>query len=439
MGKTQNPFEHRHPHRDDDEPTAPLDPAQESLADALRVSFFVLKIVMVVLLVWYLFSNVFNVQETQVAVRLRFGHIVGGGQLNEGVLLPGGYWSFPYPIDQIIRVPTEIQTVNLDDSFWFDLTEDQKALTTSQLAAQKTNALNPEKDGYLLTGDANVVHAKWKISFQVGGKKSGPAFTTHVKNYVTNVGDMESAEALVRLVSERQIVTFAAGQSSERLIKSLTDTQRVELKAAIQKSLDELESGLRVTTVTMETSRVPNPVWQAFNAVTEAENAAGQAIQKAHGEAQKMLIATAGPAHTALWRLIQEYEIAHESADSEAIAAMQARLDEVLATTTIDDGTRPVRIEGQVQTIIAQAKAYRDQYVTQVGAEAELFESLLDQYRQSPQVVRRRLIEQMRQKIMTGKRIELIGVSPGKVVVETNTDAGRRAKWLEEDREEKKN
>jgi len=415
-----------------------VDPAQESLSDALHVSFFVLKIVMVVLLVWYAFSNVFNVQETQVAVRLRFGNIVGGDQVNKGVLEPGGYLSFPYPIDQIIHIPTEIQTANLDNSFWFEVTEDQKAMTSTQLASLKSNALNPEKDNYLLTGDTNVVHSKWKISYQVGGKKSDPSFTTNVKNYVTNIGNMESAEVLIRLVSERQIVTLAARCKSEQLIKSLSDIQRAELKAAIQASLDELVSGLRVTSVMMETSRVPNPVWLAFNAVTDAENKAGQAIQKAHSESQKILISTAGPAHPALQLLIREYEIAHESTDVQAIASVQAKLDEVLRTMMIDQGGRPVRIEGQVRTLIAQAKTHRDQYVKQVTAEAQLFESLLDQYRKSPQVVRRRLIEQMRQKIMTGERVELIVVPPGKFVLETNTDAARRADWLEKDREEQK-
>lgn len=415
-----------------------LDPAQESLSDALHVSFFVLKIVMVVLLVWYAFSNVFNVQETQVAMRLRFGNIVGGDQVNKGVLEPGGYLSFPYPIDQIIHIPTEIQTANLDNSFWFEVTEDQKAMTSTQLASLKSNALNPEKDNYLLTGDANAVHSKWKISYQVGGKKSDPSFTTNVKNYVTNIGNMESAEVLIRLVSERQIVTLAAGCKSGQLLKSLSDIQRAELKAAIQASLDELASGLRVTSVTMETSRVPNPVWLAFNAVTDAENKAGQAIQKAHSESQKMLISTAGPAHPALQLLIREYEIAHESTDAQAIASVQAKLDEVLRTMMIDQGGRPVRIEGQVRTLIAQAKTYRAQYVKQVTAEAKLFESLLDQYRKSPRVVRRRLIEQMRQNIMTGERVELIVVPPGKFVLETNTDAARRADWLEKDREEQK-
>ena len=53
-----------------------LDAAQQSLADALRTSFSLLKWVMLVLLVIYLFSGWFSVDAQHRAVRLRFGQIV---------------------------------------------------------------------------------------------------------------------------------------------------------------------------------------------------------------------------------------------------------------------------------------------------------------------------------------------------------------------------
>src|SRR5690348_12096254 len=46
-----------------------LDPAQQSLADALRVSFGVLKAIMVVLLILYAFSGFFSVGNNEVALR----------------------------------------------------------------------------------------------------------------------------------------------------------------------------------------------------------------------------------------------------------------------------------------------------------------------------------------------------------------------------------
>ena len=65
-----------------------LDAAHQSLADALRVSFWVLKLAMLLLVVVYLFSGVFNVREQEIAVCLRFGRIVGSP--GQQVLEPGG-------------------------------------------------------------------------------------------------------------------------------------------------------------------------------------------------------------------------------------------------------------------------------------------------------------------------------------------------------------
>ena len=82
MTQPRNPFEHHHDHGDHDhdlEVAEQLDPAQQSLADALRVSFGFLKVAMVILVVFYLFSGFFNVPSREVSVRLRFGD-----QLNHG-------------------------------------------------------------------------------------------------------------------------------------------------------------------------------------------------------------------------------------------------------------------------------------------------------------------------------------------------------------------
>ena len=50
-----------------------LDPAQQSLAEALRVSFGILKLAMLGLLIAYAFSGTFSVGSNEVALRLRFG------------------------------------------------------------------------------------------------------------------------------------------------------------------------------------------------------------------------------------------------------------------------------------------------------------------------------------------------------------------------------
>ena len=80
-----------------------LDPAQQSLADALRLSFGILKIVMIILAVFFLASGVFIVDQKQAALVLRFGRPVGGLR-DPTVYEPGLHWALPYPIDRVVTV-----------------------------------------------------------------------------------------------------------------------------------------------------------------------------------------------------------------------------------------------------------------------------------------------------------------------------------------------
>ena len=140
---------------------ANLDPAQRSLADALRISFWMLKAAMAVVVAAYLFSGVFSVSEQEHVVRLRFGKIVGtdSGQ----VLGPGGpYLAMPYPIDRLIRVPASAQQIGLDREFWYELQGDG---TVSKKG--RAGPLDPERDGFLLTGDTNIVHARVTVTYVI--------------------------------------------------------------------------------------------------------------------------------------------------------------------------------------------------------------------------------------------------------------------------------
>ena len=60
-----------------------LDPANQSLRDALRLSFRVLQLVMVVLVVVFLFSGLKTIEPGQIGLRLQLG------QLEEEALEPG--------------------------------------------------------------------------------------------------------------------------------------------------------------------------------------------------------------------------------------------------------------------------------------------------------------------------------------------------------------
>src|SRR5512140_1296806 len=98
-----------HPHLDDEtsRPVAPtdtpMDAGSEALSEALRSSFGIVKFVMFLLVCVFLASGFFTVGPQERAMIIRLGRPVGEGE--KALLGPGLHWSWPYPIDEYVKVP----------------------------------------------------------------------------------------------------------------------------------------------------------------------------------------------------------------------------------------------------------------------------------------------------------------------------------------------
>ncbi len=133
-----------------------------ALAEALRSSFVIVKILMVGLVVLFFFSGIFTVPPGQRAIILRFGKPVGLGE--QQLLGPGLHWSFPSPIDEIVRIPTgELQSVR-STAGWYQVTPEEEA---SGRESAPNMTLNPAVDGYTLTSDGNIIHVRAVLTYRI--------------------------------------------------------------------------------------------------------------------------------------------------------------------------------------------------------------------------------------------------------------------------------
>src|SRR5437588_153084 len=129
-------------------PETGLDSGSQALSEALRSSFGIVKFVMVILAIAFLASGLFKVGPDERALILRFGRPVGQGV--QALLGPGLHWSFPYPIDEVVKISiTGIQKVT-STSGWYATTPEQELAGTETPAGP---SLNPALDGYVLTAD----------------------------------------------------------------------------------------------------------------------------------------------------------------------------------------------------------------------------------------------------------------------------------------------
>jgi membrane protease subunit HflK len=384
-------------------PESGLDPAQQSLAEALAVSFGILKLAMLAVLVAYAFSGTFSVGSNEVALRLRFGDYVGGP--GERVLERGTYLAAPFPIEQVIKVDTRPMTLALDREFWYETGVRDQGMTRDQIRTSRARPLDPLKDGSLVTGDVNIVHARWTVTYRV----SDPVA------YVTNVGDKALGESLVRCAMQQGIVQAVAQQPADELLKGVVNREMAT--AVAQRRLDEMAAGLTIDQLALDKVSAPVSVIASFDAVTTAETDRDQRILAAQQDRARILGEAAGEGSEKLLGLLDRFERASEAGSPTEAEAVERDIDLAIGELRIDG----VPLGGEVARVVNTAKTYRTQVVERVKGDSETFERLLPQYEKNPRIILSRLWEDARETILTGD-VETFYTVPGKLELQLNRD-----------------
>jgi hypothetical protein len=136
-----------------------MDPANQPLADALRLSFRVLQAVMVVLIVLFLASGFRTVDDGHSGVKTVWGDIVTR-------LSPGPHFSvYPYPIAEFITFRAENRSVDLGESFTMRTGGRSQQEMTEQ--TEITTVLTPGRDGSLITRDGDLAHLDLSAKYEV--------------------------------------------------------------------------------------------------------------------------------------------------------------------------------------------------------------------------------------------------------------------------------
>ena len=378
-----------------------FDPAQQSLAEALKVSFGILKFAMFGLLVAYCLSGTFSVGSNEVALRLRFGDYVGAP--GQRVLERGTYLAAPFPIEQVIKVDTRPTTIDLDREFWYEITGGGES--KDAFRAGQARPLNPIKDGSLLTGDFNIAHARWSLTYRV----------TDPEDYITNVGKPALGEEIVRCAIQQGIVQATAQLPAEDFLKGVVNR---ELAIGIaQRRLDEMKTGLTIDQLNLDQVTAPMAVVKSFDDVTTAEADRSQRIVAAQQDRTRILAEAAGEAAEKLVLLVTAYEQAVEAGTPAEAAAAEARIDQAFAELKVENAM----IGGEAAKVINGANTYRTQVVERVKSEREMFERLLPQFQQNPRIILSRLWEDAREQILTGD-VETFYTVPGQLQLQLNRD-----------------
>ncbi len=370
------------------EPPQPKkDQSYKFLSDALRASFTLLKIIIVVLLALFLLSGFQTVGPYEKALVLTFGKISGEGEGR--VLEPGLRWVWPYPIQEIVRIPVE-KKINLAlESLWYYERPEDKLRPNQNFGP----TLNPLIDGYCLTrgeiqdtdqdqSDYNIVHTKWQLTYQITDPES------FFKNAYVDFEDIEAGQnysdviednitsmlqALLADAAVSTLVNYTIDDVLFQQIGSITD----HVKRSLQDKLNQIQSGITVVSIQLDSQVPPRQVADAFWASVQAANIKETIIKDAQSYYDKSLNETGGPVATGLLTAIE-----NKNADPKYIERLWSQL------------------AGQAQDVIAQAEAYRTRVVENTKANADYFGSLLPEYRKTPKLVVQKIWQDAVQQVL---------------------------------------
>ena len=371
---------HHHPSASDDLAEAPLDAANQSLADALRASFKILKLIMFILVVMYCFSGVQCIEEHEQAVVLRFGKLL------PAVREPGLSWAFPYPVDETLRFPTKKSNTFHIKSHWPHVKEGQEAEPLDKVRG--AGGLKPGLDGSLLTSDRGIVHIQWVVTYRVDD----------LRRYVLYVADekTEDVEGLLTALLENAAIRIVSRHSAEAVTRGKTNEIATAVRAEINGQLEALSTGVTVVVLDIPRSSVPGQTISAFDDVTRAENEKQKAIRDAEQKMSNILNQAAGAAYEDLLALLDERDLAEAENNATETAGRDEEIDDLLESRAGGNAGRDVR----------RAKGFYTQVVQQVQGDVEQYHAALDEFLESRNLFVHRMWEQTRQRILQSKEVK---------------------------------
>lgn len=424
--------DHEHDHEHDESPDpregqAGFDSAGKHLADALRVSFRVLTGIMVLVFAGFAFTGVKTIDSNQRGLKTVFGRIEG---IPAG---PGLTYTWPFPIGRIVTVETGTKTIAMND-FWMFETPETRNLELDKRPVPP-DGLDPTKDGALLTGDRNLIHVKFEITYNV---PDALAAATNVERYedIVRAAIRRAAVMTASRWTADAIMLMKETASSDGRGRSIPGTTFASaVRQAAQARLTEMQAGVEIQTVNPVAVTLPLAVLKSYEAVRTSESKANTMRAEAAYEASQALHQVAGAKYRILlgepdrpaatrpadgkgdeeYNLIGQYDRAIQAGqDKQASALME----------TIGLELESNRIGGRAGQIVAEARAEEVRIVQETETWVERYKKLLPHYQAMGSTLLELELASTLEKMFASPTVEKVVLHSGerKVVLQTGED-----------------
>jgi membrane protease subunit HflK len=256
-------------------------------------------------------SGVFRVDEQNEAMLFRFGALQTRMIENEerAVLTSGRwYWAWPYPIDWVKVLPAQ-RTVTISTETLYE------PWVKPEQGQPPNRFLRPGADGYLLTGDTNIIHASCEVNYRIrdpqkyylkfldeeeaeafmnAAERKKAAERTQPGQENANKNRKRGTEGIMQNMLGNALLSTCATWTVEDLRTKIRTVgeETINIEDAVQmqleKYLKDVDLGIEVQSVKL-TFQLPYATLQAFDGVFEASEMGNAEIQKARLDAATLL------------------------------------------------------------------------------------------------------------------------------------------------------
>jgi len=207
-------------------------------------------------------SGVYRVESNQTAVVLRFGKLLGTTP-EQQIKKAGLHFAFPFFVDRVIKIP--VYTVQ------------EREINTHYQPGGNVVSPEIEKNGYVLTGDRNIVLIRAKIKYQINDPVRYTLFNSDVDNMIDGIISGE--------------LTSIAAHS---VVDSILTSGRAELSRNVMHSsqhiIDKLELGILISDVELTEITAPAETIRYFEEVRNASVFKATIFQRAQEYASTRIL-----------------------------------------------------------------------------------------------------------------------------------------------------
>ena len=311
-----------------------------TLSKCLKAAFALLIAVIACMAIWkFTFGSIIQVGPQEQVIVLRFGKFAE--------LYPSGwYWVLPYPVNTAVRVPTNNLSIRILDF----MPQNRESLTDrnkmQEMMQNPNAALAPGKDGYLITGDANIIHTDWEFTYRI---KSPRAYyfkcltpSTKIEGDDANLTDPRTGaflgprgpKTLLRSIFANAVITETSLWKAEDILRPKGGSSYADsVKGRFVKMVADMDIGIDIDNVSLRDRKPPAQAIPAFEDVIIAEQEGAK-----------------------------ENEIARAYSIEQAASAEEGR-----------------------NFLLSDASTYRKRMVSDVVASKMAFDKILKEYKRSPE------------------------------------------------------